>query len=977
MRRQWFRSPGATFVALAVFLAVAAPAGAQVNTTTAEIAGTVRDEGGGGLPGVTVEGTNTETGFRRFAITDTNGRYVLTLLPPGKYSVTALMQGLQSVRREGLTLALGSSSRVDFTLRVAAVSQSVTVTGEVPVIEETKTEVSSTVNENSIKNLPLQTRNFTDLVVLTPGATSDDSGRVHLSGQRGIGNSFNVDGADSNSSFFGEQRGGTRPPFTFSQGAIQEFQVITSSYNAQYGNATGGIINAITKSGTNQFHAEVFGFYRSKALSQPDANGFIGDGFEQKQFGGFVGGPIVKDRLFFFGGYDGQRLDDPFQAGYVGMGTSADPLLDPKNLAALTKWGINPATEWGTVNQTNNVDSPFFKLSWNASDSVTVSLRDNYNKQQGDNLTNGRTFPDDGLSNNGQESNFFNSLVGNLNWVVSPAVFNELIAQAATEHRPRNANSQTLPETVIANFGRFGQNNFLPNNLDETRLQFTDNVSFFSGNNTVKAGVDYAHVKYSDEFYRYRLGVYNFASITDFVNGSARSFRQDFSAYGGLVDYTSDFLSGYVQDDWRPTPRLTVNFGLRYDYQRQPDSVDKNPLYPAVETIPSDSNNWGPRLGFAWDPAGTGKSVVRGGIGVFYVYSPSLLTANALLNNGVRVLDYNITCSGTSPCPLYPNLWVGPPTSGATKPGLFVYDQGFQNTSTTRVSLGYEQEVVRDLSVEADLIYARTRNLERVRDANLTLVGLTPDGRPRYTTTPRPNASFGAIQTFMSDGDGEYKGVLVSIRKRLSNGLQFAASYAYGDSRDNQSNERSVSIGTNSPEDANNLNADYGPSDFDIRHTIVVSGVFDLPWGLTFAPLYRWRTGAPWTPGNSVDVNGDGVFNDRANDLVNCDANGACDLGPNHASRNSMRQPVSQQLDVTLSKDFSNVLASGVGATIYVQVFNLAHSSNRYVSNANWNEVISAGVVNGVQKYKANPTFNVPDRVGTARQFQLGVRISM
>ena len=977
MTRRLLRPFGIFTFALAACLVGVVPVLAQVDTITSDIDGTVKDMSGAGLPGVSVEGTNVETGFRRTSVTDAAGKYFLTLLPPGKYVVTARLQGFQPARRDGLTLALGTSSRVDLSMRLASVSQAVTVTGEAPVIEETKTDISSSVNETAIRSLPLQTRNFTDLIVLTPGATSDDSGRVHLSGQRGITNSFNVDGADSNSSFFGEQRGGTRPPFTFSQGAIQEFQVVTSTYNAQYGNATGGIINAITKSGTNQFHAEVFAFYRSKALSEVDGNGFIGDGFEQKQFGGFVGGPIVKDKLFFFGGYDGQRLDDPYQAGYVGMGTSADPLLDPKNLAALTRWGINPATEWGTINQTNNVDSPFVKLTWNASDAVTVSLRDNYNKQQGDNLTNGRTAPDYGISNNGIESNFFNSLVGNVNWVASPSLFNEFIGQAATEHRPRTANSQSLPETVIANFGRFGQNNFLPNNLDETRLQFTDTVSYYFGNHTVKAGVDYAHVKYSDEFYRYRFGVYNFASFANFVGGSARSFRQDFSDYNGLVDYNTDYASAYVQDEWRPIPGLTINFGLRYDYQRQPDSVDRNPLYPDVESIPSDSNNLAPRLGFAWDPTGKGKSVVRGGVGVFTVYTPSLLTANALLNNGVRVLDYNITCSPALPCPLYPNLWALPPSSGATKPGLFAFDRDFQNTSTTRVSLGYEQEVAPDLAVGADLIYARTRNLERVRDANLALAGLTPDGRPRYSTSPRPNTNFGAIQTFTSDGDGEYKGLLVSLKKRFSKGFQFSASYAYGDSRDNQSNERSVSIGSNSPEDTNNLNADYGPSDFDVRHSVVIAGVFNLPWGFTVAPLYRWRTGAPFSRLNSVDVNGDGVFNDRANDLVNCDANGACDLGPSHAGRNTMRQPVSQQLDVTLSKDFSDLFKSGVSATLYVQVFNLAHSSNRYVSSANWNEVVSAGTVNGVQKYRLNPTFNVPDRVGTARQFQLGVRISL
>ena len=967
---------------VAALMALAAlPGASQVGPTTGEVNGTVHDQGGTPLPGVGVEGVQVETGFRRAAVTDASGRYALTFLPPGRYTVTARLQGFQPLRRDGIVVVLGSTARVDVMIGLSGVSETLTVTGDAPVVDQAKTEVSASVNETAIRNLPLQTRNFTDLVVLTPGATLDDTGRVHLSGQRGIGNSFNIDGADSNSSFFGEQRGGTRPPFTFSQGAIQEFQVVASSYNAQYGNATGGIINAITKSGTNQYHAEVFGFYRSKALSEPDANSFQSVGFEQKQFGGFVGGPLLRDRLFFFGGYDGQRLDDPYLAAYANRGTPSDPLAVAANRAKLAQYGIDPDTEWGTINQTNNVDSPFLKLSWSATDSVTVSVRDNYNKQAGDNLTNGRTFPDSGVSNNGFETNFFNSLVANVSAVASASLFNELTLQSATEHRPRRPNSQTLPETVISNFGRFGQNNFLPNNLDETRVQLADGVTFYAGKHTLKAGFDVAHVKYADEFFRYRFGVYNFASYADFVAGKVRTFRQDFSNYNGLVDYSSDFAAGYVQDEWRPTTRLTVSLGLRYDFQRQPDSQDLNPLYPAVQSIPSDRNNWGPRLGFAWDPVGDGKGVVRGGFGTFYATSPSLLTANALLNNGVRVLDFNLTCSTATPCPFYPSLLTSTASLTASKSNLFVFDRDYQNTKTQRVSLGFEREVARDLAVGVDAIYAKTTQLERVKDVNLVQVGLTPDGRPRYSTAARPNPNFGAIQTFTSDGDGDYKGLLVSVRKRFSMGFQLAASYSYGDSRDNQSNERSVSAAFNSPEDANNLNADRGPSDFDVRHSFVLSGVFGLPWGFQLSPLFRWRTGVPYTPINTIDVNGDGVFNDRANDLVNCDANGACDLGPNHAGRNSARQPSVQTLDATLSKEFRDLLGSGVGATIYVQVFNLAHRANRSLStgssSTNNVQVISAGVVNGVQKYKLNPNYAVPDVAGTPRQFQLGVRISL
>lgn len=981
------RIKAATALVAALALGADGPVAAQSNVTTAVIQGTVRDDAGGGLPGVSVEGVNSETGFRRLAVTDGQGRYLLTLLPPGKYAVTAALSGFSSAKRDGLVLALGSTTVVDLGLKLSGVAETVTVTGEAPVVETTKSDVSASVNDVAIQNLPLATRNFTDLVVLTPGATSDDTGRVHLGGQRGINNSFNVDGADSNSSFFGEQRGGTRPPFTFSQGSIKEFQVIQSSYNAQYGNASGGVINAITKSGTNDFHGEVFGFYRSKALQQTDAAGFRSNEFEQKQYGGFLGGPIVKDRFFFFGGYDAQKLSDPFQAAWDNRGTATDPLTGSSaaaNLAALAKYGINPDTEWGEVNQTNDVYSPFVKLSWNASDSVTVSLRDNYNNGKGENLTNGRQFSNNGISNNGLERNTFNSLVGNVNWAASASFFDELILQGAKEHRPRIENTKALPETIIGGFGRFGQNNFLPNNLDETRYQVINNATYYMGETTIKAGFDVSRIEYVNEFYRYRNGVYTFNNgISSFVTLKPTNFRQAFSSYDGKVSYDTNNASFYLQDEWRPSNRLTVNFGIRYEYQEQPDSEDVNPKYPDVQSIPSDRNNWAPRFGIAWDPDGAGKGVVRAGIGVFYNVSPSLLTANALLNNGVRVLDYNVSCTNAAiKCPTYPSLVTGPadllanPSFQFPAPNIFVVDRNFQNPETTRVSVSYEREVVKDLSVGVDAIYSRTRFLERVQDANLQVVGVTADGRPRYgnpNNPVRPNANFAAIQIFKSDADGAYKALIFSVRKRWSSNFQFNASYALSESKDSQSNERSVSIASNTTEDSFNPNNDYSFSDFDVRHNIVVSGVITVPLGIRVSPLYRWRSGVPYTATNFVDVNGDLVFNDRANDLVNCDSAGRCDLGPAHVERNGERQQRFQQLDLTISKEFT---FGPVGITLYGQGFNITNTSNRGVTGGNLNKVISAGTVSGVQKYQYNANFGAFNRVGPPRQFQLGARIS-
>jgi hypothetical protein len=285
---------------------------------------------------------------------------------------------------------------------------------------------------------------------------------------------------------------------------------------------------------------------------------------------------------------------------------------------------------------------------------------------------------------------------------------------------------------------------------------------------------------------------------------------------------------------------------------------------------------------------------------------------------------------------------------------------------------------VSDLAAGVDLVYAKMRDLERVADLNLRVVGVLPDGRTRYSTSPRPNTNFGAIQQFTSDGDGDYRAAIVNVRKRYSNGYQLNVAYTYAIQHDTQSNERSVSLSSNTPEDSFNLNADYSYGDFDTRHNVVVSGVFDLPLGFRLSPLFRWRSGFPYSAGNSIDANGDNIFNDRANDLVNC-MQGAtslqCDLGPNHAIRNGQRQGSFNSIDLTLSKEFRDLIGP-VSVTLYAQGFNLGGSSNRTVTGGNQNQIISAGTVSGVQKYQYNANFGVPNSVGLPRRFQVGARIA-
>jgi Carboxypeptidase regulatory-like domain len=969
--------------ALLIAVATCGPALAQTEVTTGSVAGTVKDETGGALPGVTVTAVNRDTGFRRVSPTDTRGRYALVLLPPGTYRVTAELSGFDTVEKPGIRVKLGETATIDFSLKVSSVKENVVVSGEAPIVETTSPAVASNVNERSIKTLPLNGRNFTDLVVLTPQSVGTSDARVHVGGNRGIMNSFNIDGADSNSSFFGEQRGGTRPPFTFSQEAIQEFQVIDSSYNAQYGNAAGGIINAITKSGTNDLHGSAFFYYRNNAMIERDANGNSASQFDQKQFGATLGGPIIQDRLHFFAGFDGQRKSIPTFRSYIDPCASNPASVDciafsnPANQAQLLAYGENLNADYGTVDQTNDEDVPLLKLDWQAAPGHLVTLRDNYSNERGNNLTS--SFTTDAKSVNGLEKNKFNSLVGSVNSVFGTSLSNELIVQYAKEDRPREPNSTSLPETVIgSNFqANFGQNNFLPNFLTEKRTQFIDNVTYYLGAHSLKAGFDISRVHYDDGFYRYANGQYNFNGWADFFAGQPSRFQQSFSDFNGAVSYNTWYYNGYVQDSWKPISNLTIDAGVRYELQDQPTPQDKNPLYPQIERIPNDKNNWAPRFGFAWDPEKNHKSVVRGGFGIFYTNTPSLLVANALLTNGVRVVKYDIFPNKSNPyvpnpnMPTYPDILSSPGSLTATKPSLNVMGSGFQNPKTYRGSIGYEREILPDFSMGIDAVLSYTKDLEYQADLNLVQVGTTADGRPLYSTSKRPNTNFGQIQTFVSGAYAHYEALVLSAQKRFSANWQMQGSYTWSEAKDNNSNERNVSFGSSSPEDFFHINTDYGWADFDVRNRVVIASTWNLPLGFVLSGIYQYHSGFPYSALAGFDVNGDGTSStDRAN--ATFDANG--NPSGAHFGRNTFRQPSFQNLDVSVQKTFR--VFSVVDATLIVQCFNVLHSSNRGTSN-NTYYVSSKGKVTGL-----NARFGVPnyypnvDQTGGARQFQVGARVS-
>jgi len=942
---------------------------AQSDVSTGQLFGTVTDPEGAVMPGATVEATNTATGFARRSISDARGLYRIDLLPVGTYEVKGMLSGFNTQVYRDIYVGLGASVRLDFALEISAVEEEIVVTAEAPVIETTNPNTSSSVSDEQIANLPLNGRDFTNFVLLTPGATYGDTNAVQGArgglnvGARAIQNSFNIDGTNSQSSFFGEERGGTRPPFTFSQAAIQELQVIKSDYGTQF-SSSGAVINAITKSGTNSFTGEVWTYYTDDSMVGTTAGNEEVDPREptdqtQIQYGFALGGPVIRDQLHFFTSIDAQDYEIPYYVNFDSF--PFDRVVEWENLTGLDfaqeTGGQTCPTCSGEIGTTNDALVFLVKFDWQLSADHLLTVRDNYSTEEGENLTS--NYDNTGRSNNGLEENSFNSLVVTLNSVVSEDMFNEAYLQWAVEERPRTANNTAIPEVGIYPYlATWGQNNFLPNWLDEDRIQLIDNLTWYSGNHTFKVGANLDFVSFDDGFFRYGGGSYSYNSYDDFLDGATPfSYDQAFSDYNGAVKFNTNYYAAYFQDEWRATPNLTLTYGLRYELQDHDSPKETNPLYPLTGQIPNDSNNWAPRIGFAWDIGGEGKSVLRGGAGYFYDNTPTLLDANAMLTNGIRVVRYSVRCmSNPGVCPDFPNRWASPNDLGdAVKPDIFVYDPSFENPETLRMSLGYEREIARNFSLGIDVIYQDTENLQRKWDQNLAPDGgTTPDGRPTYDRGANYD-DFDQIMQFFSDAKQEYRAAIIHGRKRFADSWFLDFSYTWSTSKDNDSNERSVSSSSDFPEDQFNLDSSWGYSNFDVRHKFVASFGWQLPANFLVSGIYTWRSGFPYTAEDGRDINGDGYYNDHA--LV--------ETSPGvyyHYGRNTERQPDYTTLDLRLS--WTANFGKNLQLELIGEVFNLFDSSN-WLTNK-FDLIDRYG--DFIDDFGAN---NLP---GTPRTFQVGAK---
>lgn len=659
---------------------------AQSQGSTGQITGVVADSTGAVVPNSSVSITSDATNASQTVTTSDDGVYRFVLLQPGTYKVKANAANFAE-QTLSVEVQIGRTTDANFTLGAGDVSAVVEVSAE--GVQTTTSNFDAVQTDTSISNLPINGRRFQDFATLTPGAQIDASrGQISLSGQRGINGNVNVDGVDFSQPFFGGIRGGERSNAAFSipQESIREFQVVAAGYSAEFGRSSGGIINAVTKSGTNNVRGSAFYLIRpeqlaransfAKALADQRLNSIVVNGQTgldatlaptQQQFGGSIGGPIVKDKFFFFASYEQQKFTAPRQIFFNNLLSITAPTAAQAEAFNFYR-GLEEPYE-----STNDAQALLGKIDWNLNDSNRFNVRYSFSNNNAINaVSTGETALDptttNSLSTNGTEKNRNHGVVSQLVSTISSNVINELRFQYAYEERPR------IPNAIAANIntliGVYGTRNFLPTTQFDKRTQFTDSLTFISGNHSFKFGGEFSNIYANQEFGFNQTGVYTFVGVNSTVGVlNALSAVRDTTTnpslpyYGRFdtttarynqqignlqADYTVRELSFFAQDAWRITPKLTLNYGLRFEKQFNPSSQNnnsaildliKNTAFPILgnkgidpSSIPDSQNQWGPRLGFAYDPAGDGKTVIRAYTGVYYARTP-LLGLAAPFNN--------------------------------------------------------------------------------------------------------------------------------------------------------------------------------------------------------------------------------------------------------------------------------------------------------------------------------------------------------
>ena len=859
----------------------------QQSIASASLSGHVMDERGAAISGATVRITSKETGKNVEVLTEETGRFGFQYLSVGEYRIEVQHAGFERVSQE-IILTVGGVLELNLRLQPAGLTESVNIAAGIPLIEATRTQITETILPREVDSLPLNGRNYLDLAALSPGVsrsnpvanqrfpeTSAVPGTgISITGQRFISNGFIVDGMSANDD------AADLPGTFFSQEVVREFQVITSGGIAEYGRASGGFVNIVTQSGTNRYSGRLYGFLRNRRFDARNPLAASKEPFTQTQYGASLGGPVHKDRTFFFGNFEQTRLHN---ATVITISPASVTTINDR-LDTLGYPGQRLFTGLAAVGF--NATNFLLRLDHNLNNKNLLTARYNLYDVNSSNARNvgGLNAVSRGTALGDRDQMLTVADVATL----SANTFNEARFQFTSSQLSAPVNDNLGPAINISGVANFGTATFSPTRRDLNTFEFVDAIASQRRSHGIKTGVNFLLNRLDIDFPGALQSVYSFSSLENFLAGRYTTFQQ---AFGAANQFQSNPNFGvFVQDEWKPIRGLTINAGLRYDLQLLPSPIN------------TDTNNFAPRLGLAFAP-GSRRTVLRASYGIYFDRIPLRATSNALQRDGSKYRVAILT-PGQPAAPTFPNTLAAFPNNLLVS--ITSIDPNIENSYSQQGSLQVERELTPSTSLSVGYLHKRGLHIILSRNVNVPIFPASA-GVPNLG---RPDPRFANINRFESSGDSYYNALTVSLNRHFQKWMGFRLSYTLGKSIDDVGNAFFFS-----PQNNFNLRDDQGLSDNDQRHRLTISGSMETPEGGSIRQrvLQGFRVSYVFTYGSPLPFNvvtgSDLNFDTNANDR------------PIGVPRNSGKGFAYEALDLRVSRTFR--LGESRNIEVIAEGFNL------------------------------------------------------